>query len=101
MASRIELHEKLKAILENNNAYFQPPNNVSMKYPAIRYSLNEIDSQFADNMSYVKTIGYEAILITRDPEDKRINGIMNLPYARFDRMYVSDNLYHFVFTIYY
>lgn len=101
MSKRTELHEKLKIILENNNAYFQPPKNVSMRYPAIRYSLNEIDSQFADNTSYIKTKGYEAILITKDPEDKRIDRMMELSYARFDRMYVSDNLYHFVFTIYY
>lgn len=100
MANRIELHEKFKEILKSNNVYFQPPKNVSMKYPAIRYSLSDIDVQYGNNTSYVKRRGYDVILITKDPDNLYIDKIMALPYTRFDRMYVSENLYHFVFTLY-
>ena len=54
MGSRIDLQSKLEDILGSRNVYFQPPENLKIKYPAIIYSLNNINLRFADNMPYMK-----------------------------------------------
>jgi hypothetical protein len=40
MASRLELHEELCAVLGSRNVYFMTPESVKMNYDAIRYALN-------------------------------------------------------------
>ena len=42
MRDRLDLHECLCKILNSNNVYFQPPENVRMNYPAIVYSLGTV-----------------------------------------------------------
>lgn len=49
MRTREDLQKKLVEIIGNNNVYFQPPSNVQMKYPAIRYQLDSIELRRADN----------------------------------------------------
>lgn len=100
MANRLDLHETFCAILGTRNAYFQPPASVQMKYPAIRYSLRNIDNTFANNNSYLRTPSYEVILIDKNPDSGFVEKILQLPYCSFDRHYAKDNLNHFVFTIY-
>ena len=39
MSKRIDLGNKLKEILGSSNVYFQPPDNLKMVYPCIRYRL--------------------------------------------------------------
>lgn len=43
MASRLNLQTFLEEILESRNVYFQPPESVKMKYPAIVYALDDIE----------------------------------------------------------
>lgn len=38
MASRLDLQTFLEELLESKNVYFQPPESVKMKYPAIVYA---------------------------------------------------------------
>ena len=47
MASRRELHEILVGILGSKNVYYEPPSSLLMKYPAIVYSLDDIDKRYA------------------------------------------------------
>ena len=101
MASRLELHELLCSILNNRNVYFQPPESLKISYPAIIYSLNDIDPVFADNKKYSKNKSYQAILIDEDPDSVYVDALEDLSFCRFDRHYVSDNLNHFTFTLYY
>ena len=101
MASRLDLHEILCGILGSRNAYFQPPSNVRMVYPAIKYSLKDVDARHADDIKYRKLPCYELILIDKNPDSEFIDSILDLPYCSFDRHYESDNLNHDVFTIYY
>ena len=49
MSRRTELQTLLEEILGSKNVYFQPPDTVSMKYPAIVYSLNRIDKKAAND----------------------------------------------------
>ena len=100
MASRLALQNKLEELNNNKNVYFQPPENLKMNYPAINYSLDKIDEKFANNRRYISIRRYSLIVISRKPDPEIINKLLDLPMCTFDRPYVSDNLYHYSFTIY-
>lgn len=103
---RLELHEILCEIVNitepngDRHTYYQPPASVIMKYPAIRYKLSNINNTFADNSVYKQDDAYEITVIDTDPESVIMRKVSQLPRCRFDRNYVSDNLYHTVFTLY-
>lgn len=101
MATRLDLHNKLKELLGLPNVYYQSPENTKMEYPAIRYSLSKISSRYADNTNYSNLTRYEIIVIDRKPDNPVIRKILDCNYASYDRHYVSDNLNHDVLTIYF
>lgn len=101
MDRRLELHEKLVNILGSPNVYFQPPENIKMSYPAIRYKRSKINKTFANNQTYNKTLRYEVTVIDYDPDSEIVSKVSELPMCSHDRNYQSDNLNHDVFTIYY
>lgn len=98
MANRLTLDQTLKGF--TNNVYYQPPTGTMMQYPAIRYRRNDIDIRHADNISYNQTIGYEIIVIDRDPDSPITMGVAKLPGIRHIRSYQADGLNHDVFAIY-
>ena len=100
MLTRLELHEELCSILGSRNVYFQPPASVRMSYPAIVYSLYNIDNHQADNDIYNQNLQYMLILIDEDPDSEVLERLRKYRRARFVRPYVSDNLNHYVFTVY-
>ena len=101
MASRLELQTKLETILGSRNVYFQPPASIKMKYPAIVYNLNDLDSRHANNGVYLLYKEYSIILIDRDPDSKIVEKIAGLPTCQFDRYYTSENLNHWSFSLYF
>lgn len=101
MDRRLKLQTILERITKNKNVYFQPPPSIKMHYPAIKYSLDDVEQIHADNISYGKKRRYGGILIDEDPDSEYLDEILSLPYCSFDRHYVSDNLHHFSFFIYY
>ena len=101
MSSRLELQTKLEELLGNENVYYQPPETLVMKYPAIRYSKSRIESKKANDSIYLKNTKYEIIVIDRKPDNQVINKLLELPYCSYDRNYKSDNLNHDVLTLYY
>ena len=101
MRSRLELHETLCDILGSRNVYFQPPTNVSMRYPAIVYNLSDIENKHADDGVYSFTNQYQITLIDRNPETDVVYKINQLQTANFIRSYSSDNLNHWVFEIFF
>lgn len=101
MGQRVKLQQILEEILGSKNVYYQPPENVRMNYPAIRYSKEGIDSKFANNSKYINTKRYQITLIDRRPDNSAIDKILNLPLSSYDRHFISDNLHHDVITIYY
>lgn len=101
MGSRLELQGLLERVLRSKSAYFQPPENVKMSYPAIVYSLDDIWHDHADNLPYISKNAYQITLIDRNPESEFVSEISSLPLCSFDRFYVADNLNHWVFTMYY
>ena len=101
MAERADLQTKLENILGSENVYFQPPANLSMNYPAVVYSRLDIDNTHANNSVYKQNVAYKITVIYEDPDSDWPLTISKLPMCRFDRSYVSDNLYHDVFTLYF
>lgn len=101
MANQPMLHEILCGLLESRNAYYQPPINTEMVYPAIRYSRKDIEGKYADNKIYSRMTCYELIVICGTPDHPVIEKILELPYCSYDRHYVSDKLNHDVFTLYF
>ena len=98
---RIELGELFRTILGNSHVYFQPPETVKMEYPCIVYSLSDILTRHADNKPYSAKRQYQVTLITRDPDTSYPDVLADLPLTAFDRYYSSDNLNHYVYTMYY
>ena len=102
---RLVLDEILACVLNltasdgDRHTYFNPPPSVQMKYPAIKYSLNNVNLKFANNGLYRKTPSYEVTLIDSNPDSEYVDKILQIPYCRFDRFYIADNLNHWTFTI--
>lgn len=101
MNRREELHEILCEALGSRNVYFQPPESIKMQYPAIVYSRDDIDNNFANNSVYMQSLAYSVIVIDSDPDSEAVDKVSKLPRCQYDRHYKSDNLNHDIFTIYY
>lgn len=85
-----------------DNVYYQPPENLKMKYPCIRYEKEDIDTDYADDRVYSMKDQYTITIIGLDPDTDVPRIILDtFQYCNFDRRYISDNLYHDVLTIYY
>lgn len=97
---RLELHEKLCEILGSRNCYFNPPTGLTMEFPCIRYTCEGINEKFADNQVYLKTRRYNLILIDYNPDSEIADRLYKLPYCHSGRFYVSNNLNHFPFEVY-
>lgn len=99
MMTRLELHEILCEALGSRNVYFQPPESIKMKYPAIVYSRSDISNTYADDTAYLTSKEYLITVIDKNPDSEIPDRISKLPLCRFDRHYTADNLNHDVFTI--
>lgn len=95
-----ELQTTFEELLESRNVYYNPPASVKMSYPAIVFRRSRINNTFANNAVYRQTFPYEVTVITRDPDASIVSKISMLPMCSFDRSFVSDNLYHNIFTLY-
>lgn len=101
MGQRLDLHEILCATLGSRNVYYQPPEGFKLSYPCIVYEREKIESNHANNKPYLHRNRYSVTVIDRDPESPIPNKIAAYPTSRFVDSFVSDNLHHDVFTVYY
>ena len=105
MASREELQIKLEELMESKEVHYLAPGSGStkfkMEYPAIKYSLSNIDKTYANNLAYSMRDRYELIVIAKLPDHPVIKKLLMLPYCSYSRQYKADNLYHDVLSIYY
>ena len=101
MASRLELQSKLEELLNSRNVYYNPPTNLQMNYDAIRYSLANPSTRFADDKRYINKKCYDLIVISRDSDPEVVEKILELPYTSIGRPYKADNLHHYPITIYF
>lgn len=98
--SRRNLQAQLVSILGTNNVYFQPPESIKLNYPAIVYELSRLIYDHADNCVYSVGTAYSVTLIHKDPDNDIFEKLKMLPKTTFDRHFRSDNLNHYVFTIF-
>lgn len=99
MAQRELLQQVLELVCPN--VYFQPPTNVQMIYPAIVYNRGRMETEYADNIPYNHVNQYEVTVISRNPDEEIVNEIRQIPMCRHERFYVSDNLNHDFFLLYF
>lgn len=99
--TRLEIQDALEAIDESLHVYFQPPESVKIKYPAIVYKLENVVQRYANDKTYSKDRAYMLRLIHKDPDNDIVDKLVwAFPKIRFDRSYISDNLYHYVYVLY-
>ncbi len=102
MDRRLQLQSLLEEIAgEDVKVYFQPPSNITMTYPCIRYERDAAETQFAGNRPYRYTKRYQVMVIDRDPDSPIPDKIAELPMCVFDRHYKAENLNHDVFNLYF
>ena len=101
MHDRLDLHEMLCDILGSRRVYYSPPASVKMSYPAIVYTRSDIGNTHADDSVYKQTHSYSVTIIDGNPDSDIVERMSRVPRCKFDRHYVSDNLNHDTFTIYY
>ena len=66
MTNREDLHDILVEILGSSHVYFNPPEGLKLKYPAIVYHRNKISHKCADDVPYIKTVSYTVTVIDDD-----------------------------------
>lgn len=103
MKSLIDISQEIKRRLDLicDNVYFQPPSNIKMEYPCIVYSRDRIDNVHGDNHVYNQKHRYQVTVIDEDPDSEITEKLSKFDKCRFDRRFVTDNLYHDVFSLYY
>lgn len=102
MGNRLALHNKLSEILGTTNLYYQQPENYKIKYPCIIYNQEAGDIKKANNKVYSYTKKYSVTCIyNTDNEDIILEMLDSFEYCRLENVFVSDNLYHYIFTLYY
>ena len=99
---REELDSELRSFLGSDNVYFQPPENIRMKYPAIVYDLYRLNQRFADDLPYRKLAGYSVTVIDPANEINWVEDMLdNFSYCALERTYVADNINHYSFILFY
>lgn len=101
MGTRLELQAKLESMLGTSNVYYQPPENLKMNYPAIRFQKADDITYHGDNIKYLNRNCYDITVIDELPDNEVINKILALPYSSFDRNYKANNLNHDVIKLYF
>lgn len=101
MEKRLQLQALLETMVKPENVYFQPPSSHVIRYPAIVYERDAIDSEYASNTPYSLKTRYQVTVIDKDPDSEIVDKISRLPLCRFARHFASDNLNHDVFNLYF
>jgi hypothetical protein len=99
MGSRLQLQSLLEEITEH--VYFQPPVNIQMQYPCIRYVRDDSKLEHAGNKLYKHTKRYQVTVIDRNPDSELPDQVIELPFCSFDRYFAAENLNHYVFTLFF
>lgn len=98
---RLEFHAIIEALPGVKKAWYQrpPKNNINLDN-CIVYS-GKPGIRYADNHAYLKGTYYTVTFIHSDPDSETVDAIQDLQYSSFDRQFISDDLYHDVFIIFF
>ena len=101
MDKRLILQSKLEELV-GSNVYFQPPATIHLAYPCAIYNLTVGSTKRADDIVYTYTQRFELLFIYRKPNMEIIEKVLQtFPMCSVSRIYISDNLYHYAFNLYY
>lgn len=100
MHEQIKMQEKLEKILGLPNVYFQPPENVKLKYPCILYEIDNIDRLTADNEVYRINTRFQITYIDKEPNSMILELFNREIHFTSSRYYVADNLHHYIYLGY-
>jgi hypothetical protein len=101
MGTRLELHSLLSGLQEGVHVYFQPPDNVTMLYPAIVYNRDYQSTTFADNLRYAFRRRYQITVIDRDPDSLIPDEVSALPMSKYVRHFTTEGLNHDIIYVYF
>lgn len=95
------IQNELETLLGSSNVYFQPPENIKLKYPAIVYSTGSPSITYANNKVYSYLTNFVMTYIRKTSGDDLPETIVrHFQNCTEDRTFVSDNLYHTVFKLF-
>lgn len=100
MVQRADFHTMLEELLGTENVYFQPPVDKKMVYPCIRYELDDVDVEHADNIPWRTDKRYLVTVIDRDPDSAIPDKVAALPLCSFSRHYRASGLNYFVYNLF-
>lgn len=99
MNSRETLSAKLKEVLGSDKVYFVAP--TKMSYPCIKYDLDNVQVLRFDNKRLLNTKRYTVTHIYELPKGEMIDKMLSsFMYISYDRQFISDGLFHDVYTVY-
>lgn len=101
MDQRLLLQQLLEEIQGSDQVYFQPGRNVTMEYPCIVYNVDDLLTLHANNNVYKQDVGYQVVVIDRDPDNQTWRKVGMLPKCSFQRSEVVENLNHYYFNLYF
>ena len=97
---RLQLQQELLTLAPK--AWYQKPPSNRMTYPCFVYKALEPETVRADNRVYILMPKYEILYISETENDEIWDKMTDkFEYISVGRKYVSDNLYHYPFTINY
>lgn len=99
MGTRLGLQLLLENVLGSSNVYFDPPESLQVKYPCIIYSLNRIQTEFADNNPYTNKKRYTLTLVDKNPDSVLPDALAMISQCVNESHFVSKNLHHYVYNI--
>ena len=97
--TRLDLHILLLTFCEN--VYFQPPDNIQMKYPCIIYKRDRIVIHHANNKPYKHKKRYQITVVDKDPDSDIHEKVATLPMCSYERFFTADNLNHDVYNLFF
>lgn len=100
MVQRSEFHAMLEELLGSENVYFQSPVDLKMVYPCIRYELDDMYVEYADNLPWCSDKRYLVTIIDSDPDSAIPDKVGALPLCSFSRFYRAAGLNHFVYNLF-
>ena len=101
MDQRLKLQELLEGILGTDAVYFQPGRNITMEYPCIVYNVDDLNTNWANNLAYKQDVEYQVVVIHRDPDNEVWREVGRLPKSSFNRAEIVENLNHYYFSLYF
>ncbi len=87
---------------KSSHVYYNPPTGFKLEYPCIVYNDSAPLINYADNARYFNKIHWQLTTMSRDPESADLAPLVEaLPYVSYTNSFVSDNIAHRVYDVYF